>query len=309
MGGDGEERRPGAVVTGIAALLADIGPRWHLDIRAHSQQVKDAYESILARAPRGDLTVFRDLAYGPHARQVLDVFAPAAAVAGAPVVAYVHGGAFLRGDKRTTGQIYDNVLFWFARQGFVGVNVEYRHASEATYPGGAADVAAAMAWVQRRIADFGGDPARVLLIGHSAGGTHAAAYAFDPVVAPASPQIAALVLVSARLRADRLAANPNAGGVDAYFGADASSDEARSPVSYAMRHAELPVMIAVAEFENPLLDVYGLEFAHRRAAALGRAPRFVQARGHNHMSIVAHFNSGEEKLGRAILDFFAGATA
>jgi acetyl esterase/lipase len=294
-------------VTGIAALLAGIGPRWHLDIRAHSQQVKEAYEPILARAPRGDLTVFRDLAYGPHARQVLDVFAPAAADAGAPVVAYVHGGAFLRGDKRTTEQIYDNVLFWFARQGFVGVNVEYRHAPEATYPAGAEDVAAAMAWVQRRIAEFGGDPGRVLLVGHSAGGTHAAGYAFDPVVATAPPQIAALVLVSARLRADRLAVNPNAGGVAAYFGADATGDETRSPVSHATRHPDLPVMIAVAEFENPLLDVYGLEFAHRRAAALGRSPRFVQARGHNHMSIVAHFNGGDETLGREILDFFVGA--
>ncbi|HZV93308.1 MAG TPA: alpha/beta hydrolase fold domain-containing protein [Caldimonas sp.] len=292
-------------MTDIAATLADIGPRWHLDIRAHSQQVKDAYEPILARAPRGDLTVFRDIAYGPHGRQVLDVFAPAAALAGAPVVAYVHGGAFLRGDKRTTDQIYDNVLFWFARQGFVGVNVEYRHAPQATYPGGAEDVAAAMAWVQQRIAGFGGDPARVLLIGHSAGGTHAATYAFDPAVAAVPPQIAALALVSARLRADRLAANPNAAGVAAYFGADASSDDARSPVSHAARHPELPVMIAVAEFENPLLDVYGIEFAQRRAAALGRAPRFVQMPGHNHMSIVAHFNSGEETLGREILDFFS----
>ena len=61
------------------------------------------------------------------------------------------------------------------------------------------------------------------------------------------------MLVSARLRADRLAENPNAAGVAAYYGEDASLDEARSPCMHAAG-SELPVMIVVAEFENPLLD-------------------------------------------------------
>ena len=78
----------------------------------------------------------RRLAYGAHARQVLDVFSPAGARA-APVMMFVHGGAFVRGDKRVTGELYENVLHWFARQGFVGVNIEYRLAPEAAYPGGA----------------------------------------------------------------------------------------------------------------------------------------------------------------------------
>ena len=95
------------------------------------------------------------------------------------------------------------------------------------------------------------------------------------------------------MRAD----NPNAAAVKAYFGDDESLYEARSPVTHAA-HLDVPVFIAVAEHENPLLDVYGAEFLHRVSAARGRAPRFMRLPDHNHISIVAHFNSGEETLGR-----------
>jgi len=70
--------------------------------------------------------------------------------------------------------------------------------------------------------------------------------------------------------------------------------------------ADLPVMIAIAQYENPYLDLYGLEFCQRVARARGHVPRFVQMMRHNHTSIVAHFDSGEETLGREILDFFRG---
>jgi hypothetical protein len=80
---------------------------------------------------------------------------------------------------------------------------------------------------------------------------------------------------------------------------------ARSPITHAHRCA-LPVLVAIAEHENPLLDVYGLEFAHRLAQVRGQAPRIVQCAGHNHMSIMAHFDSGDDTLGREILQFWAG---
>jgi len=64
-------------------------------------------------------------------------------------------------------------------------------------------------------------------------------------------------------------------------------------------------MLAIAEFDNPLLDVYGAEFFWRIAAVRGHAPRFLRLRNHNHFSMFAHFNTGEEILGREILDFIA----
>jgi acetyl esterase/lipase len=183
--------------------------------------------------------------------------------------------------------------------------MEYRLAPEAQFPAGAQDVAAAVEWAGRHAAEFGGDPERIFLIGHSAGATHIATYACDPNAGAKPPAgVRAIVLLNGRLRADARPDNPNAAGVRAYFGDDASRYEERSPVTWAGRCA-LPVMIAIAEFDNPLLDVYGAEFFWKLAAARGRAPRFLRLRNHNHISMVAHFNTGEELLGREILDFMA----
>lgn len=280
-----------------------LGADWERDIRAHSDAVKAIYAPLLAAAPRGGVSVERDVAYGPHARHVLDIFHPATPRPDGAVVAFVHGGAFVRGDKRTTTEIHDNVLYWFARQGYVGINVEYRHAPEAVYPGGADDVALAMAWTASNTGRHGGNPDRLHLLGHSAGGTHVASFVYDPALPHRGRHARAIVLISARLRADQWHGNPNAGGVAAYFGDDTARYDAMSPVTHAACSA-MPVMIVTAEHENPLLDVYALEMAHAVALASGRAPRFLCLREHNHMSIVAHFNTSEDFLGREILAFF-----
>lgn len=289
----------------IEGLLREVGPVWQRDIRGAGDRVKAAYLPLLVASPRDSVSVVRDLVYGPHPRQRLDIYRPHAAH-NAPVVVFVHGGAFVRGAKDINSAMYGNVLTWFARQGCVGVNVEYRLAPEAAYPQGALDVAAACAWVHKRIRDFGGDPQSICLIGHSAGGTHAATYACDPALAPLRRALSCLVLVSARLRADTLPENPNAAGVRAYFGADPAYHERQAPMAHA-HHLHTPVLIVNAQYENPLLDVYALEFAHRIALARRVAPAHLSIADHNHVSIVAHFNSGEQLLGEQILAFFESA--
>jgi acetyl esterase len=183
------------------------------------------------------------------------------------------------------------------------MNVEYRLAPEAPYPGGAEDIGAACAWASQNAREFGGDPGRIFLIGHSAGGTHVAGCVLDPAL-PKRAEPAGMVLISGRLRADVRPENPNAPGVRAYFGDDPALHESRSPVTHA-HLCRIPVLIAVAEFENPLLDVYAAEMLWRLGATRGRVPHFVRLRGHNHISIVAHFNTGEDILGREILAFIS----
>ena len=221
----------------------------------------------------------------------------------APVAAFVHGGAFIRGERNINQQMYANVLLWFARQGYVGVNIEYRLAPQAVYPSGAEDVACACDWLRSNISRYGGDDGQLLLIGHSAGGTHVAAALTDPQLEGREPRASAAVLISARLRADALASNPNAAGVRAYFGSDESRFSERSPVSFAQR-LRVPVLIVNAEYENPLLDLYGLEYASALARTMGRAPVHITCMDHNHVSIMAHFNTEEEWLGGQIIDFF-----
>jgi acetyl esterase/lipase len=284
--------------------MAEIGPVWGRDIQKHRDMVIAAYTPLLQKSPKDGCSTIRGIAYGAHPRQVLDVFKPQNAK-GAPVVVFVHGGAFVRGDRDSTPEFYSNVLWWFARNGIVGINIEYRLAPEAKYPGGAEDIGAAVAWARAHATEYGGDPEKIFLIGHSAGGTHAASYAFDPAITPkAGHGLAGLILISARVRADVEAENPNAFAVKAYFGEDASLYEQRSPVTHAAG-SKLPTFIVIAEFENPLLDVYGAELLHRMSVAARRAPRFMRLTRHNHISIVAHFNTGEDMLGNEILDFIA----
>ena len=110
------------------------------------------------------------------------------------------------------------------------------------------------------------------------------------------------MLLSARLRLDLRPENPNRNGVRAYYGDDESLYEARAPITHAA-NLDLPTFIVVTEYDNPLLDVYGMELAHRLAALHGRAPRFFRLTRHNHSSMVAHFNTEDEVLGLEILDF------
>lgn len=302
-----ERAFPGLSGVDRERLLA-IGPDWARDIVANRKAVLDIYSPVLAARDARGIEVTRDLAYGTHARHRLDVHRTPG-TANAPVILFVHGGAFLRGNKDATPQIYGNLPRYFARHGCIGVNMEYRLAPEAAYPAGTDDVALAMAWLRQHIQTYGGDAAKIFVIGHSAGGAHAAAYVCDPVSRPVSQPaeghgVAGLVLISARLRADARPDNPNAHGVRAYYGDDESLYEARSVVTHAGR-LDVPLFLAVAEYENPGLDVYAAEMLYRVSLTRRSSPRFLRLAHHNHTSMVAHFDTAEDRFGREILDFIA----
>jgi len=109
--------------------------------------------------------------------QALDVFAPKGA-AGRPVVLFVHGGAWTFGDKSTFGY-YRGVARFFARHGAVAVSINYRLSPHVKHPEQVKDVARAFAWVRKHARDYGGDPDRIFLCGHSSGGHLVALLATD----------------------------------------------------------------------------------------------------------------------------------
>ena len=192
-----------------------------------------------------------------------------------------------------------------ARHGIVGVNVEFRLAPDHPFPSATQDIAAAVAWVRRHARQWGGDPDRIFLMGHSAGGTHAGHYAGDSRFHPQGGSgLAGLILVSGRVRAEAGAENPNARRVEAYYGVDARRMEEGSPVTYAAQGlAGLPIMLAVAQYENPLIDVHNAELYHALSAHRRRSPRFMWLAGHNHTSIIAHLNTADADFGMALVDF------
>ena len=282
--------------------MAELGRKWGEDIPGHVRAMMDAFSALLADSPKKGVEVIRDIAYGSHPRQQLDVFR-AGAGGSLPVVIFVHGGAFVDGHRNRTAEVYSNVLYYFARNRLVGVNMEYRLAPEHRYPSGSQDVALAVQWVRRNIREHGGDPERIFLVGHSAGAAHAGSYAYDRRLQPASGAgIAGLVVLSGRVRAEMLPENPNARKVEAYYGPYPAVHDDCSALTHVSTDS-VPTMIGIGEYENPLLDVHCAELFQRLAAAKRRAPRLVWLAGHNHTSVIAHFNTAEDRLGREILDF------
>jgi acetyl esterase/lipase len=299
--------QPPVIPESLRNLMTEIGPKWGTNIPQHVKQINEAFSPLVAQGPKGGVSVTRDLAYGRHARQVLDVYQPRG-ISNAPVVLFVHGGAFVDGEKDRTPEIYGNVLYYFARHGMLGINVEFRLAPEATFPGGAQDIGLAVAWARENAARFGGDANRIFAFGHSAGAAHAGLYAYDKRLWPASGSgLAGLIVVSGRVRCDNIAENPNAKKVEAYFGTDPKRMEDGSPVTHVSA-TSVPTFVAMAQYENPLIDVYCTELIARLAAAKRRAPPSMWLRGHNHTSMVAHFNTAEDTLGRALVDFIRAPT-
>ena len=285
----------------LRRLMAEVGPKWASNVPAHVLQTIKAFSEVLARCPKDGVTIKREVPYGTHKRQVLDVYSPQNPK-GAPVVIFMHGGAFTDGEKDRTAEVYSNVSVWFARHGIVGINMEYRAAPEAHYPAGTEDVRGACQWVEKNAASLGVDIKKLFVFGHSAGAAHSAAYAYGAPGSEGGPKVAGSIVISGRVRADNLPSNPNARKVEAYYGTDASVFEERSSVHWAGKDS-VPTFIAIAEYENPMLDVYCLELAHKLGAAKGKAPRFMQLPGHNHSSIIAHINTAENELGNALIEF------
>src|ERR1700694_958896 len=85
------------------------------------------YAPLHEKEPYQGVKVERDVKYGAADRNLLDVFMPASASPPRPVLIFVHGGAFVAGDRRESGTpFYDNIMLWAVRNGFVGVNIGYR---------------------------------------------------------------------------------------------------------------------------------------------------------------------------------------
>src|SRR5207253_4162052 len=118
----------------------------------------------------------RNIPYADHAdeRQVLDVYAPQNA-RNLPVVFWIHGGGWQTGDK-TDVQIKPQA---FMDKGFVFVSTNYRLLPSVDMATIVRDVAKSIHWVHEHIAEYGGDPKRLLIMGHSAGAQLAALICTD----------------------------------------------------------------------------------------------------------------------------------
>jgi triacylglycerol lipase len=279
----------------IAWKLAELGPV------VDGPNTAKIYAPLQEKEPYHGVKVERDVKYGAADRNLLDIFMPETVSSPRPVLIFVHGGAFVAGDRREPGTpFFDNIALWAARNGFVGVNMTYRLAPQAKWPAGAEDIGSAVQWVANNIGGRGGDPARIYLMGHSAGAVHVASYVSHPQFYKVKGGgLAGAIMVSGLydLTAMKLR-DPER----AYFGND--------PLRYAeesslqgLATTGIPLMIVTAEMDPPaFLRQFELlkDATCKRASGCARALILPQ---HSHMSEVYSINTADTRLTDEILNF------
>lgn len=132
---------------------------------------------IAARALEHDSERADGIAYGTDPRERLDVYAPDSGTPGnRPVVVYFYGGGWQSGHRKDSRNIAEAL----AAHGIVTVAPDYRIYPQAVFPGFLYDAAAAVRWARDHAHEYGGDPNRIFLMGHSSGAHLASMLATDP---------------------------------------------------------------------------------------------------------------------------------
>lgn len=224
-------------------------------MRLHAFRILSLLAAFLVSAPasaglfskRPDIPagtkVERDIAYGAAKDQRLDVFMPAGAK-GAPIIFMVHGGAWAVGDKEMGRVVENKVAHWVPR-GVIFVSVNYRMIPDADPVMQADDVARALAFVQNNAASWGGDPARVVLMGHSAGAHLVMLLTADTSIASAQgarPWLGTVSLDSGAMNVPEIMKAKHYRFYDRAFGDDPAYWEKASPYQRLTGHPK-PVLI------------------------------------------------------------------
>ena len=266
-----------ALAFGWTAAQAQVPPEIAAKNRASAGRidftVTALYTPLQPKEPYAGITVTRDLATGADPLQKIDVFEPTAKGPARPVMIFVHGGGFVRGDKKQT----DNMLVWAVDHGMVGVDVDYRLAPKDPWPAGAEDLKAAVAWTRAHIAEHGGDPNRIILWGHSAGANHVEDYvAHAELHGPEFAGVKGAIIMSP-FYAPAAGGNPNV-----YYGADTSL-ATEGPANARMVASPTPIYLVNAEYDPPFMLAYG-ESLDKALTAAGEAHGRQVLKDHGHLS-------------------------
>lgn len=192
----------------------------------------------------------RDLSYGNDPQQRLDVYLPAQAKA-APIIFMVHGGAWMIGDKAAAGFVSNKVAHWLPK-GYIIVSSNYRMSRRPNPLDQADDIARALAFVQAKAPSWGGDPTRVLLLGHSAGAHLVSLLAADPRIVTSkggAAWLGTIVLDSAALNLVEIMQSKHKGFYDRVFGKDRTFWTQASPY-HRLTTAPAPMFVVCSSHSD-----------------------------------------------------------
>ncbi len=214
---------------------------------ARSDRQRDAAIAL----PEG-VTQCRNISYGPYGdSSLLDVYYPDGTTGPLPTIVSIHGGGYVYGSK----ELYRRYGMDMARRGFAFVNFNYRLAPKWKFPTPLADTAAVLEWVEKNAGRYYLDPARIVLVGDSAGAQLASQYAAictDPAYAALFTlkkphvRICALGLNCGMYDLTAQAQAPRKGILLDYFGRQFSADDPRCRVMDAVTGAYPPAYITTS---------------------------------------------------------------
>jgi arylformamidase len=226
-----------------------------------------------------------DLSYGPGSRNTLDWF-PAGP--NAPVLIYIHGGYWQRNAKDLTHFVGAAAL----AQGIAVAHLEYTLCPAISITGIVAEIGAALDYLQDHVGELGGNPRRMVLAGHSAGGHLAAAHWAHPAVTGVLPISGLFELGPIRLCYLNDALQLTADEVTAL-----------SPIRHIPREAP-PMRLVVGGAELPELRRQTADYAVACRAA-GHRVEELPAPGHDHFSILEELARPGGRILAAVTELLA----
>jgi triacylglycerol lipase len=306
-------KTPGIILTIALAAGAPILAQMPPDIAARLRQIGPVvdpsgtagiYRPLQPKAPYRGVTVTRDLSYGADTRQIMDVFAPAAAVAAPPpvtpaapavtvplpvtppiaaprpVLIFVSGGAGNRIEPVPAGDaFYDNIMLWAVSSGMTAINMQRLAGTGRELDDPARDVARVVDWVQRNIARYSGDPNRLFIWAHSAGNGPVGAYI-------GNPQLHSL----------------KGHGLKGAVLMGATSSILPATVTAGLAKTGIPLFVGAGEIDLPGAVTF-VDTLKDELCKASRCPATMIFKDHSHMSAVFSPNTADQSVTGPILDW------
>ena len=289
---------PSGMPDAIAGIIRGIGPK------IDTARTGKLYEPLQQREPYTDAIVTRDVAYGPDPRNTADIFIPLKHGPRKPVVVFVYGGGFAGGSKHAPGSAYyDNIGRWAAAHDLVGVTANYRLAPQAKWPSGVEDMTALVNWIRAHIGEYGGDPQRVFLWGHSSGGAHVADYLAHSALTHKDPHVAGAILMSAAVYDLGHAVSI----WKAYYGEDVGKYATESSLP-GLLNSPVPLLVTDVELDPDNFQAQANELAKARRLA-GHHDARLHVAGHSHLSEAYAIGTADDSVSAPVLRFIRAHAA
>lgn len=244
------------------------------------------------------VTVGEDIAYHDADKNLntLDLYVPKNAK-DFPTLLWIHGGGWTTGDKAN----YAELGHRFAESGVACAMINYRLSPAVKHPEHVRDCARAFAWLHANIQKHGGDPDRLVVGGHSAGGHLAALLALDPAYLedlkiPADA-IKAAIFMSApyEVRPNKI--------FEAVFGKDPDACKAASPMTH-VKNATMPILVLTETLDDGKPKAIEQVKPFKKTLADRKNVTFIDAAKRDHMGIVEEMmKKGDDPQRAAILKF------